>query len=689
MSPVKRPSEPSDSGQDRTSLSKSPETPADALWQTPSGGAVPAAAHQTNPFGFVEPQMRTTFKEKSLRIFSMASLAFLGLALVGYTVVLYGWMANISALRHPFEFTTASGVPIIQTIGFPTAFWFTLLILSSLPTVLDVANKLLRWLSRLGVGLTMLIGLTLWLEHILGADWNTRIEIYSLGGSGGTLSLPGNMPVDVSFMLWALSATALLLDRFGWSRPLLVQIVCLLFSVPSLVLISAAGLGLSDSLDHFCAETGCVRFFIYNYMEFAFISLALLTARPTVGLIGVLSLDSIGARLFRMMCLGLVGLLPLACLMSYLIRLEIISLPIAVVLSLVSIGLMMGLVIYFGAKRLDKIDFEKHLTEKSLKELSDKQAATSYKMVCLECGKDFDEGWVNCPYDGTALSRVVDKLSQGSIFADKYEIDKPLGSGGMSTVYKANHIYLDKPVAIKVLNQNLASDPIAVRRFQIEARAAHDLNHPNLLAVHDFGVSLDGQAYIVMDFLKGQSLAEKIQAEGKLDIITAIPIFIQVASGLAFAHEKGVLHRDIKPSNVMLVSDANGKTVSKIVDFGLAKTYDEKAMKLTQTGEIFGSPIYMSPEQCQGEELDARSDLYALGVLMYETLAGKVPFMGRNAFETFRAKLSEDVPPFDAALNIPAWLSATVITLLDRNVEKRPPNAGLVVARLQSYFKAP
>jgi serine/threonine protein kinase len=97
----------------------------------------------------------------------------------------------------------------------------------------------------------------------------------------------------------------------------------------------------------------------------------------------------------------------------------------------------------------------------------------------------------------------------------------------------------------------------------------------------------------------------------------------------------------------------------------------------------------MSPEQCQGEELDARSDLYALGVLMYETLAGKVPFMGRNAFETFRAKLSEDVPPFDAALNIPAWLSATVITLLDRNVEKRPPNAGLVVARLQSYFKAP
>lgn len=355
MSPDKRPSEPSQPGQDRTSLSKSPETPADVAWQTPSAGRVPAAAHQTNPFGFIEPQMHTTFKEKSLRIFSMAPLALLGLALLGYTVVLYGWIVHIEVLRHPL---------FGQPIRFPTAFCFWVLMLSSIPAVLDLTNKPIRWLSRLGLASSFLAGLVLWLEHILGADWNTKIEIFKISGDGGTLTLPGSMPVDVSFMLWALSATALLLDKFGWTRPWLVQIICIFFAVPSLVLVFTAAMGMSEYLDLFCAETGCVRFFIFNYLEFSLISLAFLTARPTVGPTGVLSLDSIGARLFRLMFLGIFGLIPIACIICALLRKDIISPPIAAILGLVSVGLMMALVVFFGAKRLDKIDFEKHLTEK-------------------------------------------------------------------------------------------------------------------------------------------------------------------------------------------------------------------------------------------------------------------------------------------------------------------------------------
>lgn len=636
-----------------------------------------ASQHVSNPFGLEDPQLKTTFKERSLRFFGVAPVAMLGLALLGYTVTIYGTLSNVDMLRNPIYG---------QPIRFPTAFWFCLLILSSLPAVTDMGNKAQRWLGRLGIMTTFAASFALWLEHVLGADWNTDNIIYQTCDSI-KFTLPGSLPVDVSFVLWTLSLTTLLLDRFGWSRPWFVQGLCLLFAVPSVVLSLIAGMGFTDALYHFCAETGCVRFYPYNYLQIALISTAFLFSRPTVGLTGVLSLDSIGARLFRMMFLGMLGLIPLAFIIGYMTRKEIISIPIATILSVVSLGTMMSLVIFLGAKRLDKIDHEKHLTEQSLRELSKQQAATTYKMVCLECGKSFEDGWVTCPYDGTTLTRVVDRLSKGSIFADKYEIDKPLGSGGMSTVYKANHIYLDKPMAIKVLNQNLASDPIAVRRFQTEAKACNELNHPNLLAVHDFGVSVDGQAYIVMDFLQGESLSERIQKQGKLDIISAIPIFMQIASGLAFAHDKNVLHRDIKPSNVMLVKGEDGKTVSKIVDFGLAKTYDEKSLKLTQTGEIFGSPIYMSPEQCQGAELDARSDIYSLGVLMYETLAGRVPIMGHNALETFKMKVTEDAPPFDADLNIPAWLGNTILTLLERDKEKRPPSAHLVVSRLESYFK--
>ena len=172
-----------------------------------------------------------------------------------------------------------------------------------------------------------------------------------------------------------------------------------------------------------------------------------------------------------------------------------------------------------------------------------------------------------------------------------------LGSGGMSTVYQANHLFLEKVVAIKLLNQQLASDVKAVQRFQVEAKACYELDRPNLAWGLRFlvcrAIARPTSSWIIS---RVKVCPRVIQREYQLEVARAVPIFLDISKGLAYAHEKGVLHRDIKPSNVMLVKGKNGKEMAKIVDFGLAKVYDESALKLTQTGEIFGSPLYMSPD---------------------------------------------------------------------------------------------
>jgi serine/threonine-protein kinase len=342
----------------------------------------------------------------------------------------------------------------------------------------------------------------------------------------------------------------------------------------------------------------------------------------------------------------------------------------------------------YGARKIDRIDLEKQATEQSLSELAALQDSKfNYKMVCLECGEEFDDGYEACPYDASGLCRVLDKLAPGSIFGQKYKIEKALGSGGMSTVYKAQHQFLDKVVAIKLLNHQLASDAKAVQRFQIEAKAAYDLNHPNLLGVYDFGISNDGQAYIVMDYLEGESLSDMIHRDTAVSLPKALPIFLDICRGLTYAHEQQILHRDIKPSNVMLVKGPNGKQIAKIVDFGLAKIFDDDALKLTQTGEIFGSPLYMSPEQCRGLPLDNRSDLYSLGVLMYETLTGHAPIIGAGVYETFQKKLTEKPQPFEPSLKVPEWMAQLIFCLLRVEPKERPASARVLVTAISQYVK--
>lgn len=243
----------------------------------------------------------------------------------------------------------------------------------------------------------------------------------------------------------------------------------------------------------------------------------------------------------------------------------------------------------------------------------------------------------------TFLSKPTDLV--GERLADKYELTALLGRGGMSSVYKAHHTVLNRTFAIKILHAHLLQDQNALVRFKKEAKAASSLCHPNIITIHDFEVE-NGRPYQVIDYLEGASLADLI-AEGPLPPERAAKIFIQICSALQHAHDHGVIHRDLKPSNVMLIENDGVPDVVKIVDFGIAKVLPQEGeaiQALTQTGEIFGSPFYMSPEQCAGHPLDARSDIYSMGCLMFEALTGRPPFMGASIYETIQMH-TEAMPP--------------------------------------------
>jgi tetratricopeptide (TPR) repeat protein/tRNA A-37 threonylcarbamoyl transferase component Bud32 len=226
----------------------------------------------------------------------------------------------------------------------------------------------------------------------------------------------------------------------------------------------------------------------------------------------------------------------------------------------------------------------------------------------------------------------------GKTVADTVKILSLIGSGGMSSVYKGVQESINREVAVKVMHSHLLADDNAFLRFKQEAQAVGRLDHINIVKVHDFKAGKDGTSFLIMDLVDGISLSDAITQDGPLGPQRAIDIFTQACDGLQHAHTKGVIHRDLKPSNIMLVKTADGQDVVKVLDFGIAKVMPQEGdhkMKLTQTGEVFGSPLYMSPEQCMGRPVDQRSDIYSMGCLIYEALTGKPPLEGANAFDTF------------------------------------------------------
>lgn len=296
---------------------------------------------------------------------------------------------------------------------------------------------------------------------------------------------------------------------------------------------------------------------------------------------------------------------------------------------------------------------------------------------CPECGLSYALDKEHCDDDHALLTTEKIDPAIGAVFGERYEVDSVIGSGGMSVVYKARHKLMDKIVAIKLLDPRLVRQKIAVRRFQLEAQAASRLNHPNVIIVHDFGVTPDGQPYMVMDYLAGRSLVDILDEKPQLEPARAKKIFLQVASGLGHAHKSGVIHRDIKPNNIIIDRDHAGEEAVKIVDFGIAKLVsdgDNPQERLTRAGEFFGTAMYMSPEQCRGKDVDYRSDIYSLGCVMFEALTGLPPFAGDNDLDTIQMHLSAQPPSFRERrpdLLIPAEFEFVVRRSLEKNTDNR------------------
>jgi serine/threonine protein kinase len=309
---------------------------------------------------------------------------------------------------------------------------------------------------------------------------------------------------------------------------------------------------------------------------------------------------------------------------------------------------------------------------------------------CDRCRFEYPGELEKCPEDGSALRDLQADPLVGKVFAERYEIESVLGYGGMSMVYKARHTLMDRTVAIKILHPDYTKEPTALQRFQQESKAAASLNHQNVVTVYDFGCA-DGQAFFVMDCLEGKSLAQTIDEEGPLTYQRAVNVFKQVCDGLEAAHRKGIIHRDLKPGNLILMPQEVGPELVKIVDFGIAKmmpSENSQALRLTQTGEVFGSPIFMSPEQCLGKQLDTRSDIYSLGCVMYEALTGLAPLMGENFLETLNKHVGEKPKPFSETApgkQIPEQIEEAVFKCLEKNPDDRFQTAGELRQALPDY----
>ena len=280
------------------------------------------------------------------------------------------------------------------------------------------------------------------------------------------------------------------------------------------------------------------------------------------------------------------------------------------------------------------------------------------------------------PEDSRTLEVTPNDQLVGRSIDGRYRIESLIGVGGMGSVYRATRVLIGDEVAIKILHTERVTDPHAAERFRREAQAAARLKHPNAVSIYDFGISSDGLQYLVMELIEGQSLREVMKQQGALSAEVAAEVTAQVCAALDEAHRQHIVHRDVKPDNITLNSTPTGLRV-KVLDFGIAKLRDETASHLTQTGSVMGTPHYMSPEQCLGEELDARADIYSMGIVLYEMLCGRVPFNSPVSTAVVVQHVNQP-PPSLRSVNaaISPQVEAVVLHALQKTRDARPPTAG-------------
>jgi serine/threonine protein kinase len=313
------------------------------------------------------------------------------------------------------------------------------------------------------------------------------------------------------------------------------------------------------------------------------------------------------------------------------------------------------------------------------------------KRYCTQCGFELKKVPTQAAYFESGSERkTLSEVRQdhpadhmvGRTIDHKYFLESRLGVGGMGAVYRAKRLHIGDIVAIKILNSEQTADPRAVERFHREAKVGARLRHPNAVTVYDFGISEDKLVYFVMELVEGDNLRSIIMKTGQMSQTEATDILVQVCSALDEAHRKGVVHRDLKPENILVQPTSTGRRV-KVLDFGIASLRSLTVDKLTHTGSIVGTPHYMSPEQCMGEEVDGRSDIYSLGIILYEMLTGTVPFDSTTPTAIAIQQVNK-VPPSLRELNpsVSPQVEAVVMHALMKWPKERPQTASAFAQEL-------
>lgn len=310
---------------------------------------------------------------------------------------------------------------------------------------------------------------------------------------------------------------------------------------------------------------------------------------------------------------------------------------------------------------------------------------------CPTCQKTYPAEYNVCPADQTALQSARE-LQPGMIIRNKYQILERIGIGGMGVVYRVRHLTFNEVCAIKIVSDVIAGDANFLQRFQKEAVVTRKLRHPNAVRVDDFDYTEDGRPFIVMELVEGKNIGEILQEQGPFRIPRAIRIATQVARALGVAHKLGVVHRDIKPGNILLTTDEQGQETAKVLDFGIAKLREAVGNAntgMTMTGMVVGTPLYMSPEQFMGkkagEEIDGRTDLYSLGVVLYQMVTAPPPFEGDTLYSLMMQHVEGTVrPPHELVpeLHIPESLSRVILKAIDKSREQRFQTAEELIAAL-------
>lgn len=318
--------------------------------------------------------------------------------------------------------------------------------------------------------------------------------------------------------------------------------------------------------------------------------------------------------------------------------------------------------------------------------------------VCPSCGNKYDDDVSFCPNEGTVLMPLSDgtgehrELIGERLFGD-YILRKKLGEGGMGAVYLAENVAINQRIAVKVLHPESATNDEIVQRFNREAHAIARLSHPNTIRVFIFGKTPEPLIYLAMEYVDGQSLRDIIHAEERLPELRAINIMRQTLHALAEAHELGVVHRDLKPDNIMLTRFRDTDDFVKVLDFGIAKVQEKDGLeqkKLTQAGIVYGTPEYLSPEQAKGKDIDHRSDLYAMGIILYEMITGVVPFSGSTSLAILAGHVYQAPPDPAEVARVPVSpdMRRVILKAIAKSPDERYQDAMEFLADLEKIEAA-